>query len=104
MSAERTPTASQGQTGTGKHMPVRTCVVCRAKAAKRGYTRLVRTENGITIDPSGKMNGRGAYVCDQEACWQKAATTDLVAKALRVSMNEDDRARLIEYHRRTTQR
>ncbi len=77
-----------------KHVPVRMCVVCRDKAGKRALTRVVRTEAGLQIDPSGKMNGRGAYLCDRVSCWDTAVKTDLLAKALRMSLTEEDRERL----------
>ncbi|HVU10759.1 MAG TPA: YlxR family protein [Phototrophicaceae bacterium] len=77
-----------------KHIPVRMCVVCRDKAGKRTLTRVVRTEQGLQIDPSGKLNGRGAYLCDRVSCWDTAVKTDLLAKALRMSLTEEDRERL----------
>jgi uncharacterized protein len=77
-----------------KHVPVRMCVVCRDKAGKRTLTRVVRTEQGLQLDASGKMNGRGAYLCDREACWETAVKTDLLAKALRMPLTEEDRERL----------
>lgn len=67
-----------------KHIPQRTCVICRAKFDKRRLTRIVRTpECGTIIDPTGKRNGRGAYLCDQPACWEKALQQPhLLEKAL----------------------
>ena len=79
---------------TLKRVPVRMCAVCHDKAGKRTLTRLVRTEQGIQVDPSGKMNGRGAYLCERESCWETAVKTDLLAKALRMSLTEVDRERL----------
>jgi uncharacterized protein len=79
---------------TRKHIPVRMCVVCRDKAGKRTLTRVVRTEQGLQLDASGKMNGRGAYLCDRETCWETAVKTDLLAKALRMPLTEEDRERL----------
>jgi hypothetical protein len=70
------------------------CVVCRDKAGKRALTRVVRTEQGLQVDSSGKMNGRGAYLCDRETCWETAVKTDLLAKALRMPLTEEDRERL----------
>lgn len=56
-----------------RHVPQRTCVVCRRQVDKRQLTRVVRTpDSGVLIDPSGKRSGRGAYLCDQPACWDKA--------------------------------
>jgi uncharacterized protein len=78
-----------------KHIPQRTCVVCRDKENKRALVRLVRTpDNGIQIDPSGKMNGRGAYLCDKIECWQRAVTSDVLDKALRTSLTDEDRERI----------
>ena len=81
-------------TPTRKHVPVRMCVVCRDKAGKRALTRVVRTEQGLQVDSSGKLNGRGAYLCDRETCWETAVKTDLLAKALRMPLTEEDRERL----------
>ncbi|HRE48965.1 MAG TPA: YlxR family protein [Aggregatilineales bacterium] len=78
-----------------KHIPQRMCVVCRESAAKRTLTRIVRTPDaGVQIDPSGKRNGRGAYLCDDPACWKRAAETDVLEKALRTALTEADRQRL----------
>ncbi len=77
-----------------KHVPQRTCVICRQKFDKRQLTRLVRTPEGVFIDSSGKRDGRGAYVCDSLDCRQRAASTDILNKALRTTLNEDDRQRL----------
>ena len=80
-----------------KHQPQRTCVVCRTTGAKRTLTRLVRTPEGVKIDSSGKLAGRGAYLCDNPACWQKAARSDAVGRALRTTLTEEERA-LIAAH------
>ncbi|HEX2620653.1 MAG TPA: YlxR family protein [Phototrophicaceae bacterium] len=77
-----------------KHIPQRTCVICRTKDAKRQLTRIVRTENGLLVDPSGKHSGRGAYLCDNPTCWERAIASDTLAKALRLSLTGDDRVRL----------
>lgn len=78
-----------------KHIPQRTCVICRTKDAKRQLTRLVRTPDGrIEVDPSGKRSGRGAYVCDRQECWTRAAETNALGAALRVVLTDDARALL----------
>ena len=83
-----------------KHIPQRTCVVCRETDAKRSLTRLVRTANeGVQIDPTGKRNGRGAYLCDQPACWDRAVQSDVLEKALRTTLTTEDRQRLDEARR-----
>lgn len=81
--------------GTRRRAPQRTCVVCRTTSDKRALTRLVRTaDNGVLIDPSGKANGRGAYLCDQRSCWERALTSDVLARALRTTLTDADRERI----------
>jgi hypothetical protein len=78
-----------------KHIPQRTCVICRSTADKRSLVRLVRVaEEGVFVDPSGKRNGRGAYLCDQPACWDRALMTETLAKALRTTFTDADRERI----------
>lgn len=88
------PAPQPGKGGRVKHVPVRTCVVCREKAGKRTLTRVVRTADGVVLDSSGKMNGRGAYLCEQAACWERAISSDVLAKALKTTLTPEDRARL----------
>jgi uncharacterized protein len=96
----RTP-GSKGKTRKGprpRHVPIRTCALCREQGAKRGLTRVVRQPDGtVEIDPSGRLNGRGAYICDKPGCWQRAASTDVLAKALNVELSEADRDALRQY-------
>ncbi|MFQ3535423.1 MAG: YlxR family protein [Aggregatilineales bacterium] len=78
-----------------KHIPERTCVICRQTAPKRNLIRLVRTaDQGVQVDPSGKRNGRGAYLCQRLACWQRAIQGEALAKALRTTLTQADRAQL----------
>jgi predicted RNA-binding protein YlxR (DUF448 family) len=46
------------------------------------------------IDPSGKRNGRGAYLCDDRKCWERALSSDILNKALRTTLTDQDRERL----------
>src|SRR5262245_60821633 len=83
--------------GRHKHIPQRTCVVCRETSAKRTLTRIVRTADaGVQIDPTGKRNGRGAYLCNQVSCWQRAVGSDVMDKALRTTLTAEDKQRLNE--------
>lgn len=76
---------------TTKRQPQRTCVACRQKKNKRDLTRIVLTDTGLKIDGSGKVDGRGAYLCDNPVCWERAASTTVLAKALRAEINDNDR-------------
>jgi predicted RNA-binding protein YlxR (DUF448 family) len=82
--------------GKQKHIPQRTCIVCRQKYDKRRLTRIVSTaESGVVIDPTGKRNGRGAYLCDQVSCWEKAINQpDLLDQALKTKLTSPERAAL----------
>lgn len=61
--------------------------------AKRTLTRIVRRSDGVFVDPSGKMNGRGAYLHDHKSCWERGLKGAL-ANALRVTLTAEDRQRL----------
>jgi uncharacterized protein len=77
-----------------KHVPMRTCIVCRTKKDKRQLVRLVQTDTGVQVDPGGKMDGRGAYLCDQRSCWERAVNSNVLNKALRRALTDEDRKRL----------
>jgi len=76
-----------------KHVPQRTCVGCRWVLGKRQLVRLVRTEDGVLIDPTGKRAGRGAYMHDRRSCWE-AGLHGSLARALKVDLTKADRERL----------
>jgi predicted RNA-binding protein YlxR (DUF448 family) len=55
--------------GKGRgHTPIRTCISCGTKKAKKEMRRLVVTDSGLVRDDLGSRKGRGAYICDTEAC------------------------------------
>jgi len=80
-----------------KHVPQRTCIACRQAEGKRSLTRLVRTETGVEIDPSGKRAGRGAYIHPYRECWDSALRSNRIEQALRTKLSQDDRLRLAAY-------
>lgn len=78
-----------------KHVPQRTCVACRDKTNKRALFRIVRTIDGqAEVDLTGRKPGRGAYLCDTPACWQRATSTAVLDHALKTELNEDTKAAL----------
>lgn len=79
-----------------RHIPQRTCVGCRQVNEKRNLIRLVRTAEGIVIDPGGKLAGRGAYLHDSRMCWEKGLKGSL-ANALKTELTEKDRDILRSY-------
>ena len=80
-----------------KHVPQRTCVGCRAVQPKRGLIRIVRTPQGVVIDPTGKQDGRGAYLHDLRSCWQ-AGMQGSLERALKISLTAEDILRLQEFY------
>ena len=85
-----------------RHVPQRTCIVCRRQFAKRRLTRVVRTpDSGVLIDPTGKRSGRGAYLCDQVACWDKAIRhPGILNQALDAQLSEAELAAIAADPRR----
>lgn len=59
-------------------------------------TRLVRTPEGVQIDLTGKLAGRGAYLHDLQTCWE-AGLKGALARALKTELSADDRDRLVAF-------
>ncbi len=77
---------------TIKKTPQRTCVVCRAVGSKRGLLRVVRTPEGrILIDPSGRLAGRGAYICRELDCLNAALKGNQIEHILKVKISLEDK-------------
>jgi predicted RNA-binding protein YlxR (DUF448 family) len=75
--------------------PLRTCIACGRETDKRELMRIVRDPEGDPhVDPGGKAPGRGAYMCTDPACFEKAVNRRRLASALRASVTEDDVERL----------
>jgi predicted RNA-binding protein YlxR (DUF448 family) len=71
------------QTLPPRHYPTRTCVACRTERQKREFVRIVRTPDGVvTLDLTGKANGRGAYLCADGSCWSVALKKKALERAL----------------------
>jgi len=76
-------------TAAAKRRRPRTCVGCREESPKRELLRIVKTPDGhVVVDSSGKLPGRGAYVCLSEECIAAARKRDALAKALKTAIEE----------------
>ena len=83
-----------------RRVPERTCVACRSTLAKRELVRVVRTPEGqVVVDPTGRKNGRGAYVHQNRECWDLALRRGVLERALKVSIEPEARVALEEYTR-----
>lgn len=68
-----------------KKIPMRTCVVTKEKCEKRDLLRIVRTPEGeVIVDPTGKGNGRGAYLKRREDVIKQALETKILERILEV--------------------
>ncbi len=89
---------NKAQSLPAKHVPQRTCVACRQTTHKRALVRLVCTQAGsVEVDLTGKKAGRGAYLCADPACWEKAFAGGKLAAALRTTIRPENMDVLVNY-------
>ncbi len=70
-----------------KKIPMRQCLGCREMKPKPELTRVVRSPEGvISLDTRGKSPGRGAYLCPNAACLQKARKSRALERALETAI------------------
>lgn len=73
-----------------KKIPMRMCTGCREMKPKATLMRVVRTPEGeIKLDRTGKLNGRGAYVCKSVECLRKAQKSGAFARAFSAALPEE---------------
>lgn len=73
-----------------KKTPERMCVACRTMKPKSELIRVVRTPEGeIKLDPVGKMNGRGAYLCRSEECLKKCKKSRVLNRTFGVAIEDE---------------
>jgi predicted RNA-binding protein YlxR (DUF448 family) len=79
-----------------RRIPTRSCVACRTSRPKRELLRVVRTpEARVAIDDTGRVAGRGAYVCRDEACITRAIERGALARALETTIPPELREELM---------
>lgn len=82
-----------------RHIPERSCAACGQKFSKGELTRIVRTPQGaVMVDRGGKGAGRGAYLCDSQACWQRGIHKGSLERGLRTTMGAQDRENLLVFY------
>lgn len=78
-----------------KKIPMRMCVGCREMKPKKELIRVVRAPDGsVSMDPVGKKPGRGAYVCRNAACLQRAIKQRQLERQLEVQLTDEVAAQL----------
>jgi uncharacterized protein len=74
-----------------RKVPIRTCVGCRQAEGKRGLVRIVRAPEGnVCVDPTGRANGRGAYLHPIRSCWEKALKGSRIGTVLKTIPGVED--------------
>ncbi len=77
------------------HVPQRRCIACRQGGGKPDLLRVVRTPQGeVRLDHTGKVPGRGAYLCRKVSCLETALKQKKLQRALGVTLHEDVTAAL----------
>lgn len=73
-----------------KKIPQRTCIGCNTSKNKNELIRIVRTVDGeIIVDKTGKVNGRGAYICNNVECLNKAIKTKRLENAFEKKIEDE---------------
>ena len=76
--------------GQVKRIPMRTCTGCRQGKSKKDLIRVVRDKEGnVFVDITGKQNGRGAYICPDEECLEKAMKNKGLERTLKSTISEE---------------
>ena len=73
-----------------KSIPQRTCSVCRTQKNKNELLRIVKNIDNIKkVDETGKQSGRGAYICYDMECLEKAQKSKKLKKALEIKIEDE---------------
>lgn len=81
-----------------KRVPLRKCIACGEKKKKADLIRIVlEPSEGLVIDPTGKKNGRGAYLCRTEECIRKAEKKNSLKHALNTNIPKEFYEEIVLY-------
>ena len=72
-----------------KKIPMRQCVGCGEMKAKKELLRVLKTEDGVLLDATGKKNGRVAYICANTECLKKARKSKGLERSLKVAIPDE---------------
>ena len=79
-----------------KKVPLRMCIVCKTSKPKKELVRLVKTDDGIVLDLTGKMNGRGSYICDDINCFNEMNKKKALNKCFKQNISQETYIKLME--------
>lgn len=73
-----------------KKIPQRKCIACSEKSDKKALIRIVKNNEGeIFLDPTSKANGRGAYICREMNCLEKAIKSKALHRAFKMEISPE---------------
>ncbi len=72
-----------------KKIPMRTCISCKQCKPKKDLIRIVKNNDDFLLDKSGKLNGRGAYICNNRECIEKLIKNKLLNKTFKQNISQD---------------
>ncbi|SHD77058.1 RNase P modulator RnpM [Schnuerera ultunensis] len=73
-----------------KKIPLRKCVACNENRPKKELIRVVKNKDGIIqVDLTGKINGRGAYICQNKECFDKVKKNKKLDRALEIEIPDE---------------
>ena len=77
-------------TNEAKKLPIRKCTGCGERFAKNSLVRIVKIPSGdIVLDKTGKISGRGAYICKSAVCLKKAVKASRIERSLGAEIPEE---------------
>jgi predicted RNA-binding protein YlxR (DUF448 family) len=81
-----------------RHVPDRTCIGCRRIKPQDEMIRITGNENeGVAIAPSGRRQGRSAYLCKSRDCWEKGLKKDRLDLSLKMNISKEAKAELSRF-------
>jgi len=72
-----------------KKVPMRMCIACKQSKTKKELLRIVKQDDNFILDYTGKLNGRGCYICNNDDCFDKLIKNKLLNKSYKQNINND---------------
>lgn len=79
-----------------KNCPQRRCIGCMESKDKNTLIRIAWSEEKLSVDPTGKANGRGVYLCKNHDCMEKARKRNSIARSLKIELTPEESDRIFE--------
>lgn len=73
-----------------KKVPMRMCIACKEMMPKKSLLRIVKNkEDGIIVDTTGKVSGKGAYICKNKVCFEKIRKSNALGRAFEMKIDDE---------------